>query len=361
MRRLDWGWSGVIWILVLGAGCSHELGKDPKAGATGTSSSDGGANMDGGLFGNVDPNAVNKRDAAHFPKDAEVKADAFFVNDPPPPICGQDGRRQTATPPGGTPDCPDDKNREGCPCTQKGMNASCWPGKRVNRNHGVCKDGMTTCQASVEFGLRWGPCQGYSLPQPDASAGPTACGCFSAGTWKIDNLGPCIVSNASGTFLYSGKLLPDGSLGCGTNVDGPPPVPAGTWSPDTLTIDCAGQFKLCYTIKAGSVSDPKPDDCVIMQECIDVWYPEAGKEQKLPDLPSWSSTDTACAAKFVATHGYGEMSVIGQSIECDAVDDGAGHPYVFHRTDYCPPNCKTDPSAPGCQGCQTGGSGSFGN
>jgi hypothetical protein len=51
--------------------------------------------------------------------------------------------------------------------------------------------------------------------------------------------------------------------------------------------------------------------------------------------------------------------VLGQSIECDAVDDGEGHPYVFHRTDYCPPSCQGTPDTPECQACATGGSGMF--
>jgi hypothetical protein len=51
--------------------------------------------------------------------------------------------------------------------------------------------------------------------------------------------------------------------------------------------------------------------------------------------------------------------VIGKSVECDVVDDGAGNPYVFHRTDYCPPSCQDTPDEPGCRECQTGGSGMF--
>jgi hypothetical protein len=333
--------------------CANSVGKDKAGSASGKTSSDGGgaeagAAKDGGKFGNVDPSLVKKTDA-HVPSDAAVTVDAFFANDPAPSMCTQDGQKQPAMLPGGTIDCPDDKNREGCPCAQKDMKASCWPGKRVNRNHGICKDGMTTCQTSLEFGLRWGPCEGYVLPNADATAGSEACGCFSSGTWKLSNLAPCILRGGA-TYLYSSKLKTDGSIDCGANVPEPPPVPAGSWTDDTLNIDCGGQFKLCFTIKAGDVNTPKPDDCTIVQNCVDVWYPQAGVEQKLPDIPSWTSTNTACSAKFDQSGGYGEMSVIGRSIECDAIDDGMGHPYVFHRTDYCPPG----------QPCQTGGSGMFG-
>jgi hypothetical protein len=315
--------------------------------------------FDGGRFGNADPSKIRDMDASHIELDASV--DAFFINDPPAPMCGQDGKMETAQSPGGSPDCPDDKNREGCPCPKAGDKAPCWPGKRVNRNHGICKDGMTTCTQTEEFGLRWAACVGYVLPDPTASAGPKACGCFSSGTWDLSNLAPCIFHGSTGTFLYSSKLTTDGKIDCGGGFDNskPPPVPDGIWSKDSLNVDCAGQFKLCYTIKAGDVNAPKSDDCVITQACVDTWYAEAGKAQSLDDLPSWSSPNSSCAAKFDQSGGYGEMSVIGKSAECDVVDDGMGNPYVFHRTDYCPPSCQNNMSSPECMNCQTGGSGMF--
>jgi hypothetical protein len=349
--RASWCCLGVAWVALGLGGCSRAVGKglNPAAG-DGSVATEAGQGKGGGLFGNADPSLQSKSDAALFAKDAEVTADGFFVNDPAPPMCGQDGQMQSAQTPGGTPDCPSDKNREGCPCSQKDMTASCWPGKRVNRNHGICKDGTTQCQPTLEFGLRWGACHDYVLPQPDAVAGPAACGCFSSGTWKLNNLAPCI-QRGTATYLYSSKLTTAGTIDCGVgSSSGQPPVPSGNWTEDTLNVDCGGQFKLCFTIKAGDVNNPKPDDCAITQSCLDVWYPQAGVDQKLPDLPAWSSNESACAAKFDQSGGYGEMSVIGKSIECDAVDDGMGHPYVFYRTDYCPPT----------QDCSVGGSGMFG-
>ena len=73
-----------------------------------------------------------------------------------------------------------------------GVTAACWPGQRLNRNHGICKDGTTVCQDTGEFGLRWGKCEGYVLPDENALSGPEACGCFSNGNWSLDNLSPCI-------------------------------------------------------------------------------------------------------------------------------------------------------------------------
>ena len=131
-------------------------------------------------------------------------------------------------------------------------------GQAREPHHGICKDGTTTCAETTEFGLRWGTCEGYVLPEPDATAGPRACGCFSSGTWDLTNLAPCIFRGSDGTFLYSSKLGADGKIDCGSDVPSPPPVPDGIWSKDTLNVDCAGQFKLCYTIKAGDVKRRNP-------------------------------------------------------------------------------------------------------
>lgn len=343
--------------LLLAGGCADEVEREPEGAAD--AGMDGGG-MDAGKdpFGNAD--GSGRRDAMAVPADAEITADAFFADDPPPMMCGPDGEMESAEPPGGTPNCPDDKNREGCPCPEEGMQAACWPGKRVNRNHGICKDGATTCKRTTEFGLRWAACEGYVLPVENAGAGPEACDCFSSGRWQLSNLAPCIFHGGSGkTYLYSSKLTSDGKIDCGSNVPEPPPVPSGDWSASTLNVDCAGQFELCYTIKAGDVQNPRKSDCVITQHCAEIFYETPGMNQPLPALPAWSSDKTECARQFEQSGGYGEMTVIGKSSECDVVDDGAGNPYVFHRTDYCPPSCQDTPNAPGCKECQTGGSGMF--
>ncbi len=331
------------------SGCAREIDEGDGAAAP-DGGMDGGAAEDGGSsgFGNADA-STGGRAGSGGPSDGSVAPDAFFINDPQPPVCGPDGMPQEAPPPGGTASCPDDKNREGCPCPTAGMTAACWPGKRINRNHGICKDGMTTCSASDEFGLRWGPCQGYSLPAADALAGPDACRCFSAGRWAIANLVPCISQGSAGTFLYSSFPTAEDPVGCGSNPASPPALPAGNWSKSTLNVDCTGQFKLCYSIKAGDVAAPKADDCVVMRVCVDIWYENAGVDQALPDLPAWTSNDAACSAQFTEQAGYGEMTVIGHSSECDEVDDGMGAPYVFFRTAYCKPG----------EMCETGGSGMF--
>ena len=55
------------------------------------------------------------------------------------------------------------------------------------------------------------------------------------------------------------------------------------------------------------------------------------------------------------------MTVKGESVLCDKVDDGAGNAFVFNRVKYCPSKCRDMANAalPECMNCQQGGSGEF--
>jgi hypothetical protein len=200
------------------------------------------------------------------------------------------------------------------------------------------------------------------LPTPGVTRGPAACGCFSQGRWELDNTSPCFVTYAGGAiWAVSTYLTGPGATSCPTTIGAfppPQPQPGVPWSPNRLTVDCAGQFRLCYTIKAGDPAMPAPTDCVVAESCIEAWYPEANVTQDLPPLPGWSGTDPACAAAFRNGGGYGEMSVVGRSIECENIDD-MGEPFVFNRIPYCSFECSQNPTLPGCEGCRPDGSGSF--
>jgi hypothetical protein len=312
----------------------------------------------------TDPNGRVSGDPQdhHGPEEIpEPNPEAFFADDPPPRSCGPDGEeREPLEPPGGTPECPDDKNREGCPCDVVGESAPCWPGMRANRDRGICQDGTTVCQPFNEFYGAWGPCEDYVLPAAGAELGPEACRCFSEGLWEIDNLSPCIYEGPDGTYAVSSYAGAGGQATCpAPPARGlPAPQPGTDWSTDRLTVDCAGQFSLCYSLRAGDAANPSPRDCLVASVCTEAWYAEANVQQELPPLPSWSGSDPDCAARFVATGGYGEMSVVGLSVECDDVSDG-GEPYVFSRVAYCPLDCFDHPNAPECAGCGQEGSGQF--
>lgn len=308
----------------------------------------------------LDSGFTNPNDVVPIMDAGTFSPDAFFIDDPQPPYCGEDGKMQSATPVKGTRDCPDDKNREGCPCETPGQQSLCWPGKRLNRNHGVCKDGMTTCQPGFEFGHRWGPCVGYELPVEGATEGADACLCFSSGHWELANLVPCIAQDADKRYyVYSSRPDGNGSYLCDGLTTTPPPPPTADWTTSTLKVDCGGRFELCYTIKAGDIENPQSGDCTLVRACITTWYARPGSEQKLPNLKGWTANDRTCAARFVEQGGYGEMSVLGKSTECEAVDDGNGRPFVFKRASYCPPNCGERPDAEECKHCSASGAGDF--
>jgi len=366
MRRRTWAGAlafGAIGFAALMSCSSEESGSDwqpphAKGGSGGSPVSDGAAASadqsvppsDGSMMVDV----VTSVDGSQF------DPDAYWANDPPPQQCLDSGL--TVPTPGGTPECPDDKNREGCACATTGEKAACWPGFRKNRNRGICHDGTTTCLQKGENQREWGPCEGYQLPT--GTTGKEACLCFSSGQWKLQNLSPCFVDGGGGpgsagavSTIWNGTQ-PQCPAISGTDIV----KPSQPWSKDWLKIDCAGHFKLCYTLKAGDAKNPQASDCTLTKVCVETDYPKADVEQELPDLPSWLATTAAektCAVQFASTGGYGEMSVIGLSVECDVVDDGSGGEQVFNRVQYCPLYCNENPNAPECQNCQSGGSGQF--
>jgi hypothetical protein len=331
--------TSVMFSLVVAACGADSFSETP--GEDGSSSSSGGG---GGGF--------------NF--DAGPKVDANpYANDPPPRWCGADGGSIAPPAPGGTVECPNDKNNEGCPCSKAGETAACWPGLRANRNLGICRDGTTTCVARGETLLQWGPCNGAVLPQPGATKGAAACKCFSAGQWKLDNLSPCFFTQGGTITAVSTVIDASGKAQCPPLSSVPTQPPGDIWSHDTVKVDCAGHFKLCYEIKAGDFANPLASDCSVAKTCTEGDYLQENVEQSFPSLGGWLGHDSACAAKFQSAGGYGEMTVVGLSVRCDKVDDGAGNAYVFNRVRYCNQECMQNPSAPGCAGCGQGGSGTF--
>jgi hypothetical protein len=286
----------------------------------------------------------------------DYTAEQIYASDPPPTSCDGGGM---PPPVGGTPQCPSDKNLPGCPCSPVGATAACWTGLRKNRDHGICKDGMTTCIQSNEAMPTWGPCNGEQLPT--GTTGKASCACFSGGHWQIDNLEPCFLTVTNmgmmtTTAYASTESTPSTNPPtCPFDMNtGMPTVPAN-WSTDTLTVDCTGMFTLCYTIKAGNAMSPQPTDCVLAKSCTTAYYSMANAVQTWPPLPGWASDPSmaACVTQFMNTGGYGEMSVNGQSDECELVDK------VFQRVTYCPLSCNTNPMGPGCTGCGNGAGGNF--
>jgi hypothetical protein len=308
----------------------------------------------------VVPGTATSSDAGPY---IRPNRDAEFEIDPPPEACYPDGGMIVGPTPTGSPDCPPDRRREGCRCDSVGETGACWPGLSRNRSRGICHDGMTTCLPLDEFGGAWGPCEGAVLPASGASLGPQACECFSMGRWAIDNLSPCFVTFMDGsTSAVSTFIGPGGSPMCPSSIPSAPPLapqPGTTWSTNRLTVDCEGEYHLCYTLRAGDAMAPVASDCVLARVCAESWYSAPGVAQPFPDLPAWTSSDSSCATRFRDVGGYGEMSVEGRTRECDPIDDGMGGPYVFNRVTYCPLRCAMTPTLPECMNCSAGGGGMF--
>ena len=371
MANATWWWTlGIALSACSGAGGNGEVVViDAATTPRDTGTRDAGT-LDARATVDLGPLTFDVRPRDVPPRDVQPNYDAFFAENPLPRFCGPDGGADAGPPPvlpGGTAACPDDLTREGCPCTTIGEMHSCWPGLRVNRNRGLCHDGMTRCEPYDELGGRWGACEGYTLPDPAVRLGPASCQCFSQGRWEITNTSPCLVTYGSGAptdpiYAVATYLDAMGRAQCPAQTASSPPPPhamAGTtFSTNFLTVDCTGQFELCYAIRAGDALHPAPTDCLVARVCTSAWYGASGVRQAFPPLPSWVGTDAACARRFVDMGGYGEMSVTGQSSECQHIDD-RGQPYVFNRVTYCPTRCATMPTLPECARCGNGGSGMF--
>ncbi len=345
--------ASVAFVVVACGSSADSTFADPNA-------SSGGFGSDGGFGINEKPDSGD-----------------LLANDPFPQTCGANAPKPPPAP-GGTLDCPDDKNKPGCSCTTVGEEAACWTGLRAKRNLGVCKDGRTKCFQKDETSRAWGPCEGQVGPEDGKTRGAQACKCFSLGKWKLKNLVPCIQNYCTTvpdggqcegdnvTTAFAVSSVDNSPASCADQALTPPPkAPAVQWTTDTLTVDCAGHYRLCYEIKAGDFANPQATDCSIAKPvCVEADYLKAGVEQAFPPLAAWVSSDPAeqaCVKKWNVTGGYGEMRVMGESELCDKIDNGTGGSYVFNRIKYCSPICRNGAHAdlPECQGCGQEGKGEF--
>jgi hypothetical protein len=183
---------------------------------------------------------------------------------------------------------------------------------------------------------------------PDGSS--ATCGtCFVQATWHVDNLSPCFDEafgdGGTETILGAVSTVLSGSLYmCPAD---PTTLPSQPWSTDSLTADCAGEYTLCVTLKAGNPFAPEPTDCIMAQSCAQGTYAASGQAQTWPPLPAWitDSAQLACAMALDASGGYADLSVSGTATGCGSVSK------VLQRVSYCPAGCQANPSGPGCSNC----------
>src|SRR5262249_32337026 len=158
-----------------------------------------------------------------------------------------------------------------------------------------------------------------------------ACKCFSQGYWDVENVVPCglgpSVSNITSMYSSEPPTVDGGDPTCPAMA----PTAGSLWSHDTVTADCMGRFTLCYTLKAGDYNNPMTSARVVAKSCASGDYTQVNTPQSWAPLLSWNSTaGSTCYNAFFNSGGYGEMSVVGTSITCDAITD-----HVFQRVRYC--------------------------
>lgn len=192
----------------------------------------------------------------------------------------------------------------------------------------------------------------------EATAGDGSA-CFQTGLWEIDNLEPCILSftdDAGSTVNLAYASTPGTPPTCPIDFNTGTPVVPASWSTDTLTVDCAGSYFLCFTVQAGDPGNPQPSDCVLAKVCTATApYMMPGAPQTFPPLPGWQTTpaQSDCVEQFEQSGGTGVMSVVGQSDECQLVARD------FQNFTYCPTSCGSAGAPPSCETCASGGGGSF--
>src|SRR3990167_844899 len=112
MSRL-WWIAGLSLTTALVAPIACATGGDQDTNLGPSAGEDTGASgADASIGEGGDPPGDGSSFNIDVPEKPEISADAFWADDPPPKVCGDSG--MTPVVPGGTPECPDDKNREGC-------------------------------------------------------------------------------------------------------------------------------------------------------------------------------------------------------------------------------------------------------
>jgi hypothetical protein len=193
---------------------------------------------------------------------------------------------------------------------------------------------------------------GSSDTAGDGGQGGADCTCLKTGQWAVDNESPCFFTVNDVTTAIS-TIDPGGSVQCPSD---PSAAPTAPWSQDTLTLDCTGHYKLCFTLKAGDPLHPAASDCTVVKVCTEADYTVALATQAFPPLPGWLAdpSASACVAALSQTGGYGALSVEGTTPTCGVLPER-----VFSTVTYCPLSCNEPNPPAACATCVAGGDGKF--
>jgi hypothetical protein len=181
-----------------------------------------------------------------------------------------------------------------------------------------------------------------SVKQIDDEA--TACQCPL--TIEVDNLAICgAESTASEPPRVYSSAQTGGQPSCETDQKFPHSVPTAPWTKLRIGSPCAGDGKLCFSLRQGDSEDPKASDCVLATHCVDFAYQAEDGMLELPALPGWTVTDEACAVRYESFGGYLEFHAEAEGLGCATGLAGA----VTVAT--CPMVCAKHPELPECADC----------
>ena len=185
----------------------------------------------------------------------------------------------------GTPECPDDKKPPRLRMSDAGKTIPCLAGAARKPQLGHLSRRRNHLRARAgELGQNLGSMKDTSCPSPERPPEPMPASVFRRDAGRFDNLVPCFYTLKRSRHRATSSVIQGGKPTC---VDEPAAAkPTSPWSPEHLTVDCVGHWKLCYTLRAGD-GKIRSTDCVVATSCNRRRLPMPTNHQALPQLPAW--------------------------------------------------------------------------
>lgn len=182
-------------------------------------------------------------------------------------------------------------------------------------------------------------------PRLDTARDPAEATCACPLDVQLDNLGICAspATAFAPAHVFSSHRVDGGVSMCEPWRD-PQPVPSRPWSAVRISAPCAGDGRLCVTLRAGRAESPTSDDCTLTERCVSFEYTDAGVVADLSPLGAWAAQTGACTQRYDQEGGYLEF-------RSDSAELGCGTSTSMRRVAVCPARCQDAPTGQGCDVC----------